>query len=73
MWAKFVQSFHDSEVIWWARIQMAVGAAWVALSQTDLSPLLSGKYLTYWLILNGFITEYLRRRRAEYDEQGKLK
>ena len=73
MWAKIKQSFHDSEVIWWARIQVVVGALWLALSQTDLSTVLSGKYLTYWLILNGFVTELLRRRRAQYDDDGKIK
>jgi hypothetical protein len=73
MWDKFKKTFADSEVIWWARIQVAVGAAWYALSQTDLSPLLNGKYLTWWLILNGFVTEVLRRRRAEYDKDGNIK
>lgn len=55
-----------SEVVAWARIQVLVGAVWMALSASDLSPLLDPKYLTYWLIFNGIITELLRRRGTEY-------
>ncbi len=62
----FVASFHDSEVLVWSRVQFLVGVVWAVLSQTDLSPVISDpKYLTYWLIANGVITEYLRRRRAD--------
>lgn len=64
MWAKIRQWCLDSEVIFWARAQVIVGALWTALSVTDLAPLLNPKWLTYWLILNGFITEVLRRLRA---------
>jgi hypothetical protein len=36
------------------------------VSQSDLSPFISNpKFLSGWLIFNGFVTEYLRRRRAE--------
>jgi hypothetical protein len=64
MWEKIKAWFKNSETIFWARLQILVGCLWVALSTTDLAPVLSGKYLTYWLILNGFMTEYLRRRNA---------
>ncbi len=57
--------FWRSETIFWARLQMLVGITWGVLSVADLSPILSGKYLTYWLIVNGIISEYLRRRGAE--------
>ena len=60
--------FNRSEVIFWARFQVIIGAVWVGLSAVDLSPVLSSKYLTYWLILNGVITEYLRRRGTEYKD-----
>jgi len=51
----------NSGTILWARINMLVGAIWVTLSQTDLSNVLNPKYLTYWLIINGIITEMVRR------------
>lgn len=56
--------FKNSETIFWARAQLAVGAVWTALSATDLAPLLNAKWLTYWLIFSGALTEYLRRRNA---------
>jgi hypothetical protein len=58
--------FNSSEVIFWARAQVVVGAVWTALSASDLSPLLDPKWLTYWLIANGIVTELLRRRGTEY-------
>lgn len=64
MWDKFIVSFHANETIIWARIQLFVGAVWATLAATDLSPVLHGKYLTYWLIVSGVITELLRRNRA---------
>lgn len=57
--------FRNSETILWARLQVLIGAVWVVLSTADLSPVLSGKYLTYWLILNGVVSELLRRRGTE--------
>jgi hypothetical protein len=65
---KIYWSFHNSEVILWSRIQLFVGVVWTVLSQTDLAPLISDpRYLTYWLIANGVITEMLRRRGADYN------
>ncbi len=57
--------FRNSETILWARLQVLIGITWAVLSAADLSPLLSGKYMTYWLILNGIVSEYLRRRGTE--------
>lgn len=57
--------FRHSETIMWARIQVAAGIIWTVLSASDLSPLLNPKYLTYWLIVNGVISEWLRRRGTE--------
>jgi hypothetical protein len=51
----------NSGTILWARVNMLVGTIWVVLSQTDLSSILNPKYLTYWLIVNGIITELVRR------------
>lgn len=57
--------FWRSETIAWARLQMLVGAIWTVLAVSDLSPVLQGKYLTYWLVASGVISELLRRRGAE--------
>ena len=57
--------FRNSETILWARVQVLVGVIWAVLSTADLSPVLSGKYMTYWLIFNGVVSEYLRRRGTE--------
>jgi len=62
MWEKIKAWFLRSETIAWARLQIAIGAVWTALSMSDLSPVLNPRWLTYWLIASGAITEYLRRR-----------
>jgi hypothetical protein len=54
--------FVHSETILWGRLQIAFGALWAVLLQTDLSTLLSPKLLTIWLIFSGAITEIARRR-----------
>ena len=56
--------FWRSETILWARLQMFVGTVWTVLSVSDLSPVLDPKWLTYWLIFSGVVTELLRRRGA---------
>lgn len=54
--------FWRSETIAFARLQVFFGIVWTVLSASDLSPVLSGKVLTYWLIFSGIVGEYLRRR-----------
>jgi hypothetical protein len=54
--------FWRSETIAWARLQVLFGVVWGVISIADLSPLLTGKWLTIWLIFNGIVTELLRRR-----------
>ena len=64
-WASFHHSFHDSEVIVFARLQVIFGLVWGILTVTDLSPLIENpKYITGWLLFSGMITEMLRRNRA---------
>ena len=64
-WASFQHSFHDSEVIVFARIQVIAGIVWGILTVTDLAPLIDNpKYYTGWLMFSGLITEMLRRNRA---------
>ncbi len=64
MWSKIKDWFSRSETIFWARLQMFVGAIWTALVAVDLAPLLPPKYLTVWLVISGAVTELARRRRA---------
>lgn len=71
-WLKVVKFFHDSEIIFWGRLQVVLGSlgmvvsiAFEVLSRTDLSVFISNpKVLSAIGIGNGLITEYLRRRRA---------
>lgn len=71
-WDQIKSWFKHSETILWARLQMVVGAIWVALQATDLSPVLQGKYMTYWLIISGVITELVRRRGTTTTADGRL-
>lgn len=67
-------TFHDSEVILWSRLNVALGSAWYALQGVDVSPILKDPhYLVLWIIFSNFINEMLRRRRGDYDEDGKLR
>jgi len=60
-------TFHNNETILWGRFQVALGAAWVAITQSDLSKIIENpKYLGYALMAIGFITECLRRRNADF-------
>jgi hypothetical protein len=69
----FHRSFHQSGTIVFARLQVLVGTVWCVLTATDLAPLISNpKYLTYWLIASGVITELSRRSRSVEDEEGHL-
>lgn len=67
---KFHASFHDSEVIAWARIQLIIGAAFVALQSVDMSVFISDKHLLMgYIFANAFITEGLRRSREDWKPQ----
>jgi hypothetical protein len=71
-----VETFRGSETIIWARAQVALGAAWMALSAADLTPIIvNPKYVAYWTIFNGFVSEMLRRNREEWkdDDKGRTK
>lgn len=54
-----------SQTIVWARLQVLAGAVWSVLIVTDLSALLGPKSLAAWLIVSGFVTEYMRRIKGE--------
>ena len=60
-----LHSFHDSEVIVFARVQVLFGVVWGVLTVVDISPILENpKYITGWLLFSGMVTELLRRNRA---------
>lgn len=64
MLTKIKNWFSHSEVVLWARANIAMGVAalWMVLQGVDLSALLGPKSMTAWLIVNGFVTEMARRR-----------
>ncbi len=67
MWDRIKRFFADSETIFWARLQAVIGFGALAVTYVDpsvLSPVLGdAKWFPWFVLLNGFATEYLRRRR----------
>lgn len=53
--------FYNSSSVLWARIQVLMGCIVLVMTTTDMSPWLPVKYLPIWVVINGVITEYLRR------------
>lgn len=67
-------SFHDSEVIAWSRLQVLLGSLWVALQGVDVAPVIKDpRYMLYYIIFSNLVNEMLRRRKAEYDQNGSIK
>lgn len=67
MWQRIKTFFKDSEVIFWARLQLLLGAIVTAVTYVDpqlIAPLIDPHYLPWFLLANGIGTEYLRRRRS---------
>jgi hypothetical protein len=63
MWEKFkgwLGSWQKSGTIILARIQVAVGALIATASATDMSPVIPSKYLPFYLIGMGVLTEVIR-------------
>lgn len=68
MWDNIKAFFKGSETIFWARLQMVLGAIAVALTYVDpslLQPIFDPRWFPWFLAANGIATEYLRRRRDE--------
>lgn len=68
MWEKIKSFFKDSEVIFWSRMQALLGLVAGLLTYVDpsiIQPLFGGnaQQFAIFLVINGFATEYLRRRR----------
>ncbi len=78
MWEKLKAWFHFSETIFLARLQMVAGALLAAFTSFNFS-LLSGTptwkdyAVAGGIFLQGVVTEYLRKRGAEYDSSGAIK
>lgn len=72
--AYLYSTFHGSETILLARFNMAVGSIYAALQLVDVSGLdIDKKWVTAWIVGNGALQEWLRRRNATYDEDGGIK
>lgn len=73
MWAKIKKFFKDSETIFWARLQVFIGAIVAAVLSVANDPtvseaikaILKPEYVPYYVIAFGIITELARRRRAD--------
>lgn len=66
MWQRIKRFFKDSETIFWARLQAALGVIGAVVTYVDptvLQPIIPDQYFPWLLVANGLLTEYLRRRR----------
>ena len=70
MWSRIKTFFKHSETIFWARLQMVIGAVAAIIVYFDpglLAPVLPAGWLPWVVVANGIATEYLRRRRANLE------
>jgi hypothetical protein len=66
---RFHDSFHDSEIIVWARLQFMFGSAFVALQGVDMSVFISDRHMLMgYIFFNGLVTEVLRRNREDWKQ-----
>jgi len=74
----FWSTIHGSETILWARIQV-IGGVVLGILATVLQTIdpnmlgLDAKYVMLWTVANGLLSEYLRRRSAQYEDNGDIK
>ena len=61
----FWNLFYNSESVLWARLQIFLGSIVAVLMATDVSPWIPKEYLPIWVIFNGIVGEYLRRRKTQ--------
>lgn len=67
MWLWIRKYYHDSETIFWARLQTMLGSFAMLATYMDTAlvmPILPPEILPWFLLFNGLATEYLRRRRS---------
>lgn len=71
MWQRIKEFFKHSETIFWSRLQVLIGFVAVAIVSVDpglIAPFLEPKWVPVAFLVNGVVTEWLRRRRANMDE-----
>lgn len=67
MWDKFWKSFHDSEVIFWTRLQVILLPVLFGLHTVDWSPFITDKHILIgYIAFNAIFTEILRRHREDW-------
>ncbi len=69
-WDRIRVFFHDSETIVLARLQVFVGVIFGIVTMVDpslITGVLPVKYIPYWLLASGIITELVRRSRAPHN------
>jgi hypothetical protein len=66
---EFHATFHDSEVILWARIQWIFLAVYTGMQTMDMSAFISDqKLLQLYIGVNAAMTEMLRRNREDWKQ-----
>ena len=55
--------FADSETLFWGRLQILIGT----LMATNLAPIIPVKYLPYYVMVSGIVTEIARRSRTQVE------
>jgi len=68
MWQRIKAFFSDSETIFWARLQALfgfIGSVMAVVDPSLLQPLLTPKGFAIYLLVNGIVTELLRRLRTD--------
>lgn len=67
---RFLASFHDSEVILWARSQYLMLAIYTAMQSVDMSSIISDRHLLQgYIFANALVTELLRRNREDWKDK----
>lgn len=68
MWTRIKNFFAGSETIFWARLQAFIGVVAGIVTYVDpqvLAPVIPSEWFPAFLVVNGILTEFLRRRRAD--------
>ena len=65
LWTKFNNWCANSGTIIWSRIKTFVGIVWTVLASQDLSVILNPKWLLYWMVFDGIVSELIRRSGTE--------
>lgn len=67
---RFHATFHDSEIILWARAQFLLLAMYEGLQSVDMSAIISDhRLLQGYIFVNAVVTEMLRRSREDWKDK----